>query len=34
MIKGINEQAYFDMEPYLDMGQFEQLQPEILRGFA
>jgi len=34
MIKGINEQAYFDMEPYLNMDQFEKLQPEILRGFA
>ena len=34
MIKGINNQKYFDMEPYLDMDTFEKLQPEILRGFA
>ena len=34
MIKGINNQKYFNMEPYLDMDTFEKLQPEILRGFA
>jgi len=34
MIKGINNQKYFNMEPYLDMEAFEQLQPEIIRGFA
>jgi hypothetical protein len=34
MIKGINNLPYFDMSPYLDMEQFEKLQPEIIRGFA
>ncbi len=34
MIKGINGQTYFDMSQYLDMQKFENLQPEILRGFA
>lgn len=34
MIKGINNQIYFDMEPYLDMKEFDRLQPEIYRGFA
>ena len=34
MIKGINNQPYIDMTPYLDMDKFDQLQPEILRGFA
>lgn len=33
-IKGINGNAYVDMEPYLDMESFDQLQPEIIRGFA
>ena len=31
---GINNQPYFDMTPYLDMYQFDKLQPEILTGFA
>lgn len=34
MIKGINEIPYFNMESYLDMTAFEQLQPEIIKGFA
>ncbi len=34
MIIGINGKPYFDMESYLDMDQFDQLQPEIIRGFA
>lgn len=34
MLKGINNQAYFNMEPYLDMEAFEKMQPEIIRGFA
>jgi len=34
MIRGINNQTYFNMEPYLDMEAFEKLQPEIIRGFA
>ena len=34
MIKGINGNTYFDMTPYLDMEQFDNLQPEILTGFA
>jgi len=34
MIKGINEQAYYNMESYLDMAMFDKLQPEIFKGFA
>lgn len=34
MIKGINNQTYIDMEPYLDMDMFDKLQPEIYKGFA
>jgi hypothetical protein len=33
-LKGINNQPYFDMEKYINMDKFEELQPEILRGFA
>lgn len=33
-IKGINGAPYLDMEPYLDMNKFNQLQPEIIKGFA
>lgn len=33
-ILGINNNPYFDMEPYLDMSEFDRLQPEIIRGFA
>jgi hypothetical protein len=31
---GINGQSYFDLESYLDMDKFDQLQPEIYTGFA
>jgi hypothetical protein len=34
MLIGINGNPYYNMEPYLDMATFEQLQPEILTGFA
>jgi hypothetical protein len=34
MIKGINNLPYLDMSSYLDMDQFDKLQPEILTGFA
>lgn len=34
MIKGINNQPYFNLESYLDMSEFDKLQPEIYRGFA
>jgi len=34
MIKGINNLPYLDMSPYLNMEKFENLQPEIIRGFA
>jgi hypothetical protein len=34
MIKGINGIPYFDMEKYLDMQAFDNLQPEIISGFA
>lgn len=33
-ILGINNQSYYNMEPYLDMATFDRLQPEIIRGFA
>lgn len=33
-IRGINGNTYIDMEPYLDMKRFDELQPEISRGFA
>jgi len=33
-IKGINNIPYFDMEPYLDMSEFDRLQSEIIKGFA
>ena len=34
MIKGIDGNIYIDMERYIDMNMFEELQPELLRGFA
>jgi hypothetical protein len=34
MIKGINGNPYLNMEQYLDMDTFEEMQPEIIRGFA
>jgi hypothetical protein len=34
MIKGINNQPYIDMSSYLNMAEFDRLQPEIIRGFA
>jgi hypothetical protein len=34
MIKGVYGKPYIDMTQYLDMDKFDQLQPEILRGFA
>ena len=34
MIRGINNNPYIDIEPYLDMKMFMELQPEIMRGFA
>ena len=34
MIHGINDKPYFDITPYLNMAEFDQLQPEILTGFA
>ena len=34
MIRGINNQSYFDLEQYLDMKKFDELQPEIIYGFA
>jgi hypothetical protein len=33
-LKGINGKPYIDLEPYLDMDRFNELQPEIYRGFA
>ena len=33
-IRGINNQPYVDMSQYLDMKEFDRLQPEIIRGFA
>lgn len=34
MIKGINNQPYIDLAPYLDLEKFNELQPEIYSGFA
>lgn len=34
MIKGINDETYFDLEKYIDMAEFDRLQPEIYTGFA
>lgn len=34
MIRGIGSQPYVDIEPFVDMDRFQNLQPEILRGFA
>lgn len=34
MIKGINNNIYLDMTPYIDMDKFDELQPEIIKGFA
>jgi hypothetical protein len=34
MIKGINSQPYLDLSQYIDMSEFDRLQPEILKGFA
>jgi hypothetical protein len=34
MLKGINGNPYYNMEQYIDMAAFEQMQPEILTGFA
>ena len=33
-MKGIADTPYYDIEPFLDMELFDQLQPEILTGFA
>ena len=34
MIKGINNQPYLDMASYIDMDEFDRMQPEIIQGFA
>ena len=34
MIRGINNIPYLNLESYIDMQTFEELQPEILTGFA
>lgn len=34
MIKGINGNDYFNLEDYLDMKTFDEMQPEIFKGFA
>jgi len=34
MIKGINNHPYIDMSQHIDMQRFDELQPEIIRGFA
>jgi hypothetical protein len=33
-VRGINGQPYLDLEQYLDMKSFDQMQPEIYLGFA
>ena len=30
----MNNQSYIDMESYVNMAEFDRLQPEIIRGFA
>lgn len=34
MIKGINNLPYIDLESFVDITQFNLMQPEILKGFA
>jgi hypothetical protein len=34
MIKGINGAPYINMDEYIDLKEFDKLQPEIIRGFA
>ena len=34
MIKGINNVPYYDLTSYLNIAEFDRLQPEIIRGFA
>lgn len=34
MIKGINNIPYYSIDQYLDMATFDEMQPEILKGFA
>jgi len=34
MIKGINNQTYIDMAPYINLDIFAKMQPEIISGFA
>lgn len=34
MLKGINGNPYYNMDQYIDLAVFEQMQPEILKGFA
>jgi hypothetical protein len=34
MINGINGKTYYDLEKYLDMSKFDQVQSEIVCGFA
>lgn len=34
MMQGINNQPYFDLEQYLDMKKFDEMQAEIYKGFA
>ena len=34
MLTGINNNPYYNIEPYLDMISFDEMQPEIIAGFA
>tara|TARA_R110000868_G_scaffold7081_1_gene38785 strand:+ start:1955 stop:2761 length:807 start_codon:yes stop_codon:yes gene_type:complete len=34
MMQGINNQPYYDLEQYLDMKKFDEMQAEIYKGFA
>ena len=34
MIQGINGKPYYDLAQYLDLSEFDRMQPEILTGFA
>jgi hypothetical protein len=34
MMQGINNQLYYNLEQYLDMKKFDEMQAEIYKGFA
>lgn len=34
MLKGINNKFYFDLESYVDLEEFDSIQPNVVRGLA